>query len=58
MKDYKTSEIPDTEQGLIIYIEYANKSIKSNESKNKSLLKKIIECQEKLKIIRGENNAS
>jgi len=39
MKDEKTSEIPDTEQGLMIYISYAEKQIKKNLTQNKSLQK-------------------
>lgn len=37
-------DIPQTQQGLVNYIEYARRQVKENELHNKRLLKKISQC--------------
>lgn len=49
----KFKEIPETEQGIRLYIIYANKELKSMERKAKSLEKCIQEANNRLEAKNG-----
>lgn len=42
------SEIPQTEQGLILYLAYCRKQIKANERLNAQLRKEIEICEKRI----------
>lgn len=46
-------DIPETKQGIINYINYAEKEIKACKNKIKLLTKRLVVCEEKLKL-KGE----
>lgn len=48
-------EIPDTEQGLELYIDYCEKQMKSNLNHNERLRRRMEWCDEKLRTIRQSN---
>ena len=49
MKDRE--EIPDTEQGIKLYIDYCEKQIKANTNHNERLKRRMEWCNEKLRSI-------